>query len=77
MLLPLLARHPALTPATLLEHLQEQTPYPDWSSLKRTQQRRVQHWKSLHGPTLAVMVSWRTSPERSASAMSPRASGWL
>jgi hypothetical protein len=55
LLLPLLERHPALTPTTLLEHLQEQKPDQDWSSLKRTLQRRVQHWKSLHGPTPEVM----------------------
>jgi hypothetical protein len=43
LLLPLLERHPALTPTTLLEHLQEQKPDQDWSSVKRTLQRRVQH----------------------------------
>lgn len=44
---PLLDRHPALTPTTLLKHLQEQQPDQDWSSLKRTLQRRVQQWKAL------------------------------
>ena len=39
LLLPLLKRHPALTPTTLLEHLQEQKPDQDWSSVKRTLQR--------------------------------------
>lgn len=57
LLLPLLERHPALTPTTLLEHLQEQKPDQDWSSLKRTLQRRVQYWKALHGPTPEVMAS--------------------
>ena len=33
LLLPLLERHPTLTPTTLLEHLQEQKPDQDWSSL--------------------------------------------
>jgi len=47
---PLLERHPVLTTTTLLEHLQEQKPYQDWSSLKRTLQRQVHHWKALHGP---------------------------
>ncbi|NCV32752.1 MAG: hypothetical protein EBW05_07440 [Betaproteobacteria bacterium] len=39
-------------PITLLEHLQEQKPDQDWSSVKRTLQRRVQHWMlcSLPGP---------------------------
>ena len=50
LLLPLLERHPALTPTTLLEHLQEQKPDQGWSSVKRTLQRRVQYWKALHGP---------------------------
>jgi hypothetical protein len=44
LLLPLLERHPGLTPTTLLEHLQEYKPDQDWSSIKRTLQRRVQHW---------------------------------
>ena len=51
LLLPLLERHPALTPTTLLEFLQEQQPDQYWSSLKRTFQRRLQQWKSLHGPS--------------------------
>lgn len=62
LLLPLLERHPALTPTTLLEHLQEQKPDQDWSSLKRTLQRRVQHWKSLHGPTPEVMFPLAYQP---------------
>jgi hypothetical protein len=36
LMLPLLERHPALTPTTLLEHLQEQKPDQVWSSVKRT-----------------------------------------
>jgi hypothetical protein len=46
LLVPLLERHPAQTPTTLLEHLQEQKPDQDWSSVKRTLQRRVQHWQA-------------------------------
>ncbi|WP_411869764.1 hypothetical protein [Vulcanococcus limneticus] len=34
-----------MTPTTLLEHLQAQKPHQDWSSVKRTLQRRVQQWK--------------------------------
>jgi hypothetical protein len=45
---------PLLLP--LLEHLQEQKPAQDWSSVKRTLQRRVQHWKALHGPAPDVML---------------------
>ena len=62
LLVPLLERHPALTPTTLLEHLQEQKPDQDWSSLKRTLQRRVQHWKSLHGPMPEVMFPLAYQP---------------
>ena len=62
LLLPLLERHPTLTPTTLLEHLQEQKPDQDWSSLKRTLQRRVQHWKALHGPTPEVMFPLAYQP---------------
>jgi hypothetical protein len=62
LLLPLLERHPALTPTTLLEHLQEQKPDQDWSSLKRTLQRRVQHWKALHGATPEVMFPLAYQP---------------
>jgi len=62
LLRPLLERHPALTPTTLLEHLQEQKPDQDWSSLKRTLQRRVQHWKALHGPAPEVMFPLAYQP---------------
>jgi hypothetical protein len=46
----------------LLEHLQEQKPDQDWSLLKRTLQRRVQHWKALHGPAPEVMVPLAYQP---------------
>jgi len=62
LLLPLLERHPALTPTTLLEHLQEQKPDQDWTFAKRTLQRRVQHWKALHGPAPAVMFPLAYQP---------------
>ena len=55
-MVPLLERHPKLTPSTLLEHLQEQKPDQDWSSVKRTLQGQVQHWKALHGLAPEVMV---------------------
>ncbi|MGB7563762.1 MAG: IS21 family transposase [Prochlorococcaceae cyanobacterium] len=62
LLLPLLERHPVLTPATLLEHLQERKLDQDWSSLKRTLQRRVQHWKALHGPAPEMMFPLAYQP---------------
>ena len=58
----LIAAAPALTPTTLLEHLQEQKP--------------DQHRRALPGPTPELMVRWPTSRVRSASASSPRANGW-
>jgi hypothetical protein len=61
-MLPLLERHPALSPTTLLEHLQEQKPHQNFSSLNRTLQRRVQDWKSLHGPTPEVMFPLAYQP---------------
>ena len=48
-LVPLLQRTPALTPITLLEHLQRQKPDVDWTPVQRTLQRRVREWKALHG----------------------------
>ena len=62
LLLPLLERHPALTTTTLLEHLQERKPDQDWSSIKRTLQRRVQQWKALHGPPPEVMFPLAYQP---------------
>jgi hypothetical protein len=47
---PLLQRAPALTPITLLEHLQRQKPDVDWIPLQQTLPRRVRDWKALHGP---------------------------
>jgi hypothetical protein len=46
----------------LLEHLQEQKPDQDWSSLKRTLQRRVQQWTAWHGPASAVMFPLAFQP---------------
>jgi hypothetical protein len=62
LLVPLLERHPALAPTTLLEHLQEQKPDQIWSSVKRTLQRRVQQWKALQGPTPEVMFPLAYQP---------------
>jgi hypothetical protein len=48
-LVPLLQRAPALTPITLLEHLQRKKPDVDWIPVHRTLQRREREWKVLHG----------------------------
>jgi len=62
LLVALLERHPALTPKTLLENLQDQRPDQDWSSVKSTLQRRVQHLKALHCPVLKLMFPLRFQP---------------
>jgi hypothetical protein len=41
----------------LLAHLKEHKKGQDWSSLQRTLQRRVQHWKALQGPASAVLFA--------------------
>lgn len=62
LLLPLLERHPALTPITLLEHPQEQKPAQDWTPHLRTLQRRVRQWKALNGPAPEVMFPLEYQP---------------
>jgi transposase InsO family protein len=59
---PLLQRAPALTPITLLEHLQQQKPDVDWIPLQRTLQRRVREWKELHGPDPEVIFPLSYEP---------------
>ena len=61
-LVPLLQRAPALTPITLLEHLQRQKPDVDWIPLQRTLQRRVREWKALHGPDPEVIFPLSYEP---------------
>jgi len=61
-LVPLLQRAPALTPITLLEHLQQQKPDVDWIPLQRTLQRRVREWKALHGPDPEVIFPLSYEP---------------
>jgi hypothetical protein len=62
LLVPLLKRTPALTPITLLEHLQREKPDVDWMPVQRTLQRRVREWKSLQGPAPAVMFPLSYEP---------------
>jgi hypothetical protein len=62
LLLPLLERHSALTPTTLLEYLQEPKPDRDWSPVKRNLQLRMQHWIALHGPAPEVMFPLAYQP---------------
>jgi hypothetical protein len=61
-LVPLLQRAPALTPITLLEHLQRQKPDTDWIPLQRALQRRVREWKAPHGPQPEVIFPLSYEP---------------
>jgi transposase InsO family protein len=54
-LVPLLEREPSLTGLTLLEYLDDHHPGDYQSSLLRTLQRRVKHWKALYGPAQDVI----------------------
>lgn len=59
---PMLEQQPALTPITVLEHLQDAHPgqYPD--SILRTLQRRIRTWKSQHGGEKEVMFIQEHQP---------------
>jgi len=59
---PLLQRSPALTPITLLEHLQQRKPDVDLVPLQRTLQRRVREWKALHGQAPEVIFPLSYEP---------------
>ena len=54
-LVPMLEKAPQLEPQTLLLHLEQTFPDQAWYRRKRTLQRRVEHWKALHGPAQDVM----------------------
>jgi hypothetical protein len=54
-LVPMLERAPQLEPQTLLLHLEQAFPGQEWFRRKRTLQRRVGQWRSLHGPAQDVM----------------------
>ena len=49
-LVPMLEKAPQLEPQTLLLHLEQISPGEEWYRRKRTLQRRVEHWRALHGP---------------------------
>jgi hypothetical protein len=54
-LVPMLEKAPQLEPQTLLLHLEQAFPGQEWFRRKRTLQRRVEQWRSLHGPAQDVM----------------------
>ena len=66
-LVPLLEQAPDLTGLTLLEYLEDTFPGKYDGRVLRTLQRRVQHWKAVHGPDKAVIF------RQQARAWSPRA----
>ena len=64
-LVPMLESTPGLQPLTLLEHLQSQyseEQYPD--KHLRTLQRRVKHWRAIHGPEKTIMFRQEHPPGR-------------
>ena len=63
-LAPLLAQAPDLTGLTLLEYLEDTFPGDYDGRILRTLQRRVQHWKAVHGPDKAVIFRQQAEPGR-------------
>ncbi len=63
-LAPLLAQAPDLTGLTLLEYLEDTFPGEYDGRILRTLQRRVQHWKAVHGPDKAVIFRQQAEPGR-------------
>ena len=61
-LAPLLAQAPDLTGLTLLEYLEDTFPGEYDGRVLRTLQRRVQHWKAVHGPDKAVIFRQQAEP---------------
>lgn len=61
-LVPLLEREPELTDTTLLEYLDDNYPGRFQQSLLRTLQRRVQRWRTLHGPDQDVIFRQQALP---------------
>lgn len=68
-LLPILARDPAVQAVTLLRHLQTSDPeaFPD-DRVRRTLERRVRDWRALNGPERDVI--FRQTPEPGRMALS-------
>ena len=63
-LVPLLEREPELTGLTLLEYLQDTFPDQYDQTILRTLQRRVRHWKAVHGPEKDVIFRQAPQPGR-------------
>jgi hypothetical protein len=63
-ILPLLESRPGLRPIALLEEMQRRHPDRDWDRLRRTLERRVRAWHSLHGPEREVIFRQDHPPGR-------------
>lgn len=63
-LVPLLEREPDLTGLTLFEYLEDTFPDQYEQSILRTLQRRVKHWRAVHGPEKGIIFRQKAEPGR-------------
>jgi len=63
-LIPLLEAAPDLTGLTLFEYLEDNFPGQYQQSVLRTLQRRVKHWRAVHGPDKQVIFRQQAEPGR-------------
>lgn len=63
-LVPLLEREPDLTGLTLFEYLEDTFPDQYEKSILRTLQRRVKHWRAVHGPEKEIIFRQKAVPGR-------------
>ena len=63
-LVPLLEREADLTGLTLLEYLDDTFPGQYEQSVLRTLQRRVKHWRAVHGPEKDIIFRQTAEPGR-------------
>src|ERR1039457_3220665 len=63
-IVPLLTAAPGLPPITLFDELARRHPERVGPSFRRTQERRVAHWKALHGSNLNVIFPQIQQPGR-------------
>lgn len=60
--LPLLGSRPQLSPATVLEYLQEKYPGKYTDRVRRTLQRRIRAWKACHGEEREIIFRQEHQP---------------
>lgn len=63
-LVPLLEREPDLTGLTLFEYLEDTFPDQYEQSILRTLQRRVKHWRAVHGPEKDIIFRQKAEAGR-------------